>query len=296
MIKILGSGLAGCLAAVMFPKSIIYEPREKTAIHKAVLRFRSDQISKVTGIPFKKVKVYKGIWHNGAPVQLAPKYICRYAMKVSSKITARSIIHQETVDRYIAPDDFHSQILDTMNIVYNTNAQLILENASHHIISTIPLPVTCNLLNITIPVNTMIGSNIYINRFSIVDCDIHMTNYYTGTDTSIYRASIVGDTLITESTFPLLPGDIDNIKASFGIDGIPIKLLLQDFKQSNGKIMEFDTQQRKDIIYKLTKDHNVYSLGRFATWRNIIMDDVYKDIEVIKSIINKSHYDRSIGR
>jgi hypothetical protein len=51
---------------------------------------------------------------------------------------------------------------------------------------------------------------------------------------------------------------------------------------------------RKEFIFKTTVQNNIYSLGRFATWRNLIMDDVYKDIQVIKKLMNQSNYDRVI--
>ena len=43
-------------------------------------------------------------------------------------------------------------------------------------------------------------------------------------------------------------------------------------------------------MHKMTVDHGVYSLGRFATWRNILLDDVVKDIDVIKSMMGQDKY------
>jgi len=293
---IIGSGLAGCLAAALIPGSKIYEPKNETPKHKAVLRFRTDQIGKALGIPFKKVTVHKGIWHNDHPVQLAPKYIVRYARKVSQKITYRSIIHQETVERYIAPYNFHEILLDKAgNITYNYNIPNLLETDFHkYKISTMPIEVLCNLFNIPMKVNTMISEPIYVSRYDIPDCDIHMTNYYTGTNTSIYRASISGNEVIIESSFPINADDINIIKQSFGLDAVYFNYLLFNYEQKNGKITPFDDEVRKNIIFQLTRDHGIYSLGRFATWRNIVLDDVYKDILRIKEWSNQSEYDRVI--
>jgi len=36
--------------------------------------------------------------------------------------------------------------------------------------------------------------------------------------------------------------------------------------------------------------YNVYSLGRYATWRNILLDDVYHDINVIKQLMDSDGY------
>lgn len=297
---IIGAGLSGCLAALMIPGSEIYEPLEKPKVHQALLRFRSDRIGKAVGIPFKKVVVHKGIWHNNTPVQLAPKYIIRYARKVSSAITARSIVNQEPVERWIAPIDFHQQMLNMLDVKSINLSDIIL--AEDHgvvyrivdgpLISTVPM----NVLNDTLGIDNfqceLVSQKIYVSKFGIEDCDIHMTNYYTGTDTPVYRASLSGNELIVESSFPIVRKDMDIIKASFGLDGIPLHFRIENFEQSIGKINPIDEQKRKAHLYRLTRDYNIYSLGRFAIWKNIVMDDVYNDILRIKEWVHKSDYDR----
>ena len=58
---IVGTGLSGLIAAHIWPNANVFElspsPIEQ---HKALLRFRSDVVSQVTGIEFKRVKVRKG--------------------------------------------------------------------------------------------------------------------------------------------------------------------------------------------------------------------------------------------
>ena len=58
---IVGAGLAGCIAAHLFRDKQVFEisEREDMESHKAVLRFRSDELSNILGVPFKKVKVQK---------------------------------------------------------------------------------------------------------------------------------------------------------------------------------------------------------------------------------------------
>lgn len=287
--RIIGAGLSGCLAALMIPGSEIYEPLEKPKVHQALLRFRSDRIGKAVGIPFKKVVVHKGIWHNNTPVQLAPKYIIRYARKVSSAITARSIVNQEPVERWIAPIDFHQQMLNMLNVnPFNG----IYFDEDEVTISTVPM----NVLNANLGIDNfaceLISQKIYVSRFKFEDCDIHLTNYYTGTDTPVYRASLSGNELIVESSFPIVRKDVDIVKASFGLDGIPHFFVRENFEQEIGKINPIDEQKRKAHLYRLTKEYNIYSLGRFAIWKNIVMDDVYNDILRIKEWVNKSDYDR----
>ena len=293
---ILGSGFSACLTAIMIPNCKMLETTDKTPIHNAILRFRTDRISKITGIPFKKVKVYKGIWYNDKEVKLSPRYIAQYARKVSNTITARSIVNQETVDRYIAPSDLYAQMLKLAGEpLYDR--KLVLNKDQEPVISTIPLNVTCFDLGISIKLNTIMSNLIYISKYEISNCDIYMTNYYPESDTGVYRASLSGNELIIESINKILTySDMSMVKKSFGIDTIKPKLIIASFEQHDGKLVPFDDKERKALIYKLTKEYNIYSIGRYAIWKNILLDDVVQDIEVVKRMIYKSEYDRSIGK
>ncbi len=53
---------------------------------------------------------------------------------------------------------------------------------------------------------------------------------------------------------------------------------------------------RKALLHHLTITHGIYSLGRFATWRNILLDDVYEDVFAIRKMIHQSHYDVNLER
>ena len=67
--NIIGAGLTGCLAAYAFKDAVIHEYLKEPRVHKAVLRFRTDEVSKLTGIPFKKVLVHKAVSVSGGFVQ-----------------------------------------------------------------------------------------------------------------------------------------------------------------------------------------------------------------------------------
>jgi hypothetical protein len=293
---ILGSGLSACLAGIMMPDTHLYEPLSETTTHNAVLRFRTDKISKITGIPFKKVKIYKGIWHNDRPVQLAPKYIVRYARKVSESITARSIVNQETEERFIAPSDLHEQMIHLAGGIEEFGTGIRVFNTLSPVISTIPLNVMCKELGLDIKINTMLSNPIYVSRFEIPNCDIHATNYYTGANTPVYRATLSGSELIVESTFDLLIGDdTEIVKQSFGLDALKPIPIVMNYQQHDGKLTPFNDQERKELLFKLTNEFNIYSLGRYAIWKNILLDDVVQDVEVIKKMMYKTNYDKMRG-
>lgn len=285
---ILGAGLSGCIASLMIPGSQVYEPLTKVKKHQGLLRFKNDSISKALGIQFKKVKVYKGIRHNNKFVELSPHYITRYARKVSQHLSHRSICNLETTERFIAPKDFHERLLNIVSPRYN--CKWFDTDAIR--ISTLPINILAQNLNINIP--DLQYQSINISRYKIPNCDMHMTYYFTGANTAVYRASIVEDELIIESTFDITKEDFTEVINAFGLMGIKLEPIVENYVQVYGKISTWCDDERKTILYKLTKEHNIYSLGRFATWKNIQLDDVYNDILRIKEWVNLNEYDKVV--
>jgi hypothetical protein len=103
-------------------------------------------------------------------------------------------------------------------------------------------------------------------------------------------SSITGDLLICEYS-----GEADNnidFFPAFALresQCIPIETTTQRF----GKIAPIDDQWRKKFIFGLSTKNNIFSLGRFGTWRNILLDSVLNDITVIKKLMASTHYDRA---
>ena len=64
---------------------------------------------------------------------------------------------------------------------------------------------------------------------------------------------------------------------------------LESVEQKYGKIAPIDDAVRKQLLFRLTHEHNIYSLGRFATWRNILLDDVVDDITMIKKLLKANN-------
>ena len=62
-------------------------------------------------------------------------------------------------------------------------------------------------------------------------------------------------------------------------------------EQRFGKIEPIADDERKSLLFRITHEHGVYSLGRFATWRNILLDDVVDDIVAIKRLARAAPYE-----
>jgi len=160
-------------------------------------------------------------------------------------------------------------------------------NMKHLLISTAPLPVVLKQLDITAPVEFP-RSSIKVTRWTVPNADVFQTVYFPERCLGVYRASITGDTLIAESVAPLDEADTDQIGNAFGLR-IEDCDLMESVDQKYGKIAAVDDAVRKQLLFRLTHEHNIYSLGRFATWRNILLDDVVDDITMIKKLLKANN-------
>lgn len=300
---IFGAGLSGLIAGVLNQNAQILEPFADNTSHQALLRFRSKQIGEAVGIPFKEIEVYKGIWDKGDQ-PISPHYIIKYSRKVTGTIAYRSIRNTDSELRWIAPLDFQEQLKEICKdrITYAADPDIMREFVAYsteNVISTIPMLVLANMiprasdvfpefekLEMTNPTQP-----IYVNRFKIPGCNVYMTYYYPDLCISLYRASISKNMLIVESMFPLTDHELNIVNESLGISSVELYHEVKDYKQMNGKINPIDEKVRRAFIHQTTIDLNVYSLGRFAVWKNLLLDDVYKDILRIKEFMNKDKYE-----
>ncbi len=298
--NIIGSGMAGLIVGVLNPSAKIYEASDSLpANHQAVLRFREDTISKLTGIPFKKVKVRKDIWLNHRSVQCSPRLANLYSQKVIGKILDRSIWNLDPVERYIAPPDFHNLLADLCVGRINYGWEIKNKNQLDALIeddttiSTMPMWVLAGILGIKFE-SDFTFQEITTSRYKINNCNVHQTVYFPDPEIGLYRATLTGDNLILESNTKMAPIDLMVAREAFGIDLEGFSIISENHRQKYGKISPIDENERKQFITKTTIDHGIYSLGRFATWRNILLDDVVKDVYVIKALAEKGYYEHLI--
>tara|TARA_R110002020_G_scaffold90683_6_gene220857 strand:+ start:15425 stop:16330 length:906 start_codon:yes stop_codon:yes gene_type:complete len=294
--KIYGAGLAGLLAGCHFQRATIYEAGDKlNQSHKAVLRFRSNEVGESVGIDFDKVKVHKGIW-DGDFVEPNIRYANWYSEKVIGRLADRSIWNLETVERFIAPEDFLLELAEKCEGRVKWNHKVTpeeMKDSSVPAISTIPMMVTGEMLGIkqvALHWPEFNSAPIVVERFRIKDANVYQTIYYPSPATSLYRASITKDLLIAEY---IDEPDEYNFFQSFGISRNDC-VKIEKSNQRHGKIAPINDDWRKSFIYDLSINHNIYSLGRFGTWRNLLLDDVLKDINVLKKLMkNNIKYERA---
>lgn len=308
---IVGAGLAGLIAACHFKDAVIIDAASgPMATHQALLRFRTTAVSELTGIPFKQVTVQKAIsGPDGLKTTCSIKDSNEYAYKVSGGVTGRSINNLEPVVRYIAPDDFYERLIGRhhQRISWGVplTADLLSTTWKAEIISTAPMPV--NLTAAGIAHGTTLGSfskaaiNVWRCKLKCPS-DVYQTIYFPQSDRLVFRASITGDTLIVESLAGLpdnrvSTGQVDyqGVWEAFGLRRDQLATDTINLKsQPFGKIVDMPKADREALMHELTNAHGIFSLGRFATWRNILLDDVVDDIESISRLISASEYSRKL--
>ena len=138
------------------------------------------------------------------------------------------------------------------------------------------------------------NQGIIVDRYRVLNADVFQTIYYPSPNMATYRASITGDLLIIERTRAMTQMEFIDVLGSFGLGNIDVSLIEQDHTQRFGKIRPIDDATRRNAIFSLTQDHGIYSLGRFAVWRNVLLDDVVSDAAVIKRLIAGGNYSASL--
>lgn len=295
---ILGAGLSGLIAAAVNPQAKVFEASSKDRqSHRAVLRFRTSAVGDAVGIPFRKIRVYKNISVDGKFYEPNIQLSNWYSHKVANGYFDRSIWKTEAVERYIAPEDFILRLIEQVGdrVEWETPVESLPDH--HPIISTIPMNIMLKLAGVEVQEGVLFKfSPIRVQRFRVKGADVFQTIYFPAPSTSVYRASITGDLLIVESVDDMqaMSSELTEVLDAFGLVDDDIEVIDKNHKQSYGKIAPIDEPFRRFVVETLSHKHGIYSLGRFATWRNILLDDVLQDLNVIKKMVNADSYTRKL--
>lgn len=292
MNTIIGAGLAGLIAAHAWPTARVLEANDQPrASHKALLRFRTEAVSRLTGVEFRRVSVRKGLWAEGRFQDPNIRWANCYAQKVlghNNLRGERSVWNLDPVERFIAPDDLYWQLIESVGSRISWNTPVAFDDLKEPVVSTAPMPLPVSALLPDVQLEFP-RSGIVVHRFVIKGADVFQTVYFPEPHLSVYRASITGNLLIVESkSNAFADEDEDAVNAAFGLYREQAEMIEQ-VQQKYGKIAPIDEALRKQILFKLTHDHKIYSLGRFATWRNILLDDVVDDIAAIKRLMKANN-------
>ena len=301
---IFGAGLAGLIAARMLADQHPVVMERQASLpnnHHALLRFRSQEVALATNTVFQKVGVIKTVHGLGDPVRDA----IAYSIKVTGKLKARSILDCDPVERYIAPPDLISRLAATADIHYGIDFQQwssALVRPHGPLISTLPMPYMMAQFNWPDrpSFSKQRGWTLKAEIDPALEPSLSCTVYDATASQPYYRASITNGTIMFEGTgeapYMREGGDEETLElarkwaqVSFGLSPCCIVSASQHVSDYQ-KIVELngrDLESAKRFMMWLTSEHNIYSLGRFATWRpKLLLDDIPNDVRVINRLIN----------
>lgn len=312
---IVGAGMAGLLAGHILRRHrpLIVEAQESLPNnHAALLRFKTPKVSEATGIPFLKVYVRKAVMTSkGLSDRPSLADNNEYSIKVTGEALDRSVLDLSPGERYIAPEDFISQMESNLNIQFGykwnpTRDEFdINQPEDGTIISTVPMPTLMKMVEWP-AIPEFKHKRIWTVTAYVEDppASLYQTIYYPDRRRDYYRASLTGNRLsleyIQSVEREIAQMDVMKVLDDFGIyhpkwNMKPLIHYHEEYikAQFYGKLLPIDEMERKAFIIGMTDKYDIWSLGRFATWRQILLDDVVDDVKFIDRVVTqKDQYHR----
>ena len=288
---IVGAGMAGLLAANMLRKHgpvVLERSPDLPNNHSAVLRFRTNVVSEVLGIPFRRVTMMKTTlpWMN--PVADAMAYAKKNLGKYESDRSISRTV--ESAERWVAPPDLIARMAESIDIRFGEDYRF--NEGRPKVISTVPMPALMKAIGYDRRIKIAFRSTAGINAIARVDdCDAFVTINVPHPMLPYSRVSVTGDILIVE--YPLRDQREEDetfykdrlFEAAdlLGINGADIGEVKVKYQQYQ-KIAPIDDVERKNFIHYASSVKGVaWQLGRFATWRpGLLLDDLIKDVRLIE--------------
>jgi len=309
---IIGAGLSGLIAGALVPEAQLFEAASSLPHnHKALLRFRSPEVGKALGIEMREVTVRKGVVTEDWTVknEATVRDLNEYAFKVAGRLTDRSIGDLRPGQRWIAPDNLVELLeercagrINYSHMLVGVHADCCMFDVNEEergvsrdgpLVSTAPMRVNLAACGIEHEVKFQ-HSAIRVRRFRVPKAEVYQTLYFPSPLTNIYRASMTGDLLIVEYLDIALGGvsqsDLLHVCDCFGLPRT-VHPLDDTHRQPYGKIDPLPAEQRRALLLEMTVRCGLFSLGRFATWRNILLDDVLTDLRHIQTMAKYGAYD-----
>ena len=297
---VIGAGLAGLFASAVLQHDcleVLERQPEVPNNHHAILRFRTGVFGDAVNIPFNKVPVLKSY------VPFVGNIVgdsISYSLKTNGSATLRSSISADgkVVDRYIAPTDLVNQLVRRVGnkVAFEYAFGTSDLGSDRKYISTMPMPVLMDILGYEDrPKFESVAG--YVVTAKLTNCSVYATLYLPDPHDRCYRVSITGDQFIAEYVDPPMgtaANEIRRLSRYFGLNNlVDIADEPMVHMQRYAKILPINERQRKTFMAWATDEHNIYSFGRFATWRpSLQLDDLVNDLKRIQEFARSGPYER----
>lgn len=292
---VVGAGMSGLLAAHYFrsrPGGVTVLERQPGPAdnHGALLRFRTDAVMRITGAPLKPVQVQKAIMEEDGTLTgtCTLLHANSYSYKVTGRAEPRSIISLEPGVRWVAAPDFLERMRQGVSVIYDCDlpADEYARNASGHdgLISTAPLPAVLNELKVEHSPAEFRSQAITTVRVPLADVELYQTVYCPSVAHEPYRVSFAGSDMLMEyvGEGPQEPQQSWAYFCERILGFVPYVTADSTSKtQWHGKIVALPKARRRELIAQVTDRSGAYMLGRFGTWRQLLLDELVPDLKAI---------------
>ena len=309
---VVGAGLSGLIAANLLKSRgydiEVYEIQSTLPDnHQAVLRFRSPALGEALGIPFKRVRAILCIapsrnpFDNPLGASLAYSYATTGVRRTDRSIT-RLLDGPQVVERWVAPLDFRGILLERIKDRVMFDCCWLPTKYSDEdqpIISTVPMSSLYKMVKKNIPFDPpdfQAGEYLVIST-NVAGLDAYgsMYNSNPSTHNPWTRVSITGSRVTMEVSMVWSQVGISSRTGTLFRDILEDMFNLNiDYKKSSpvihhsktDRILPIPDRFRKAFIMYMTDKHDVYSVGRFATWRpGMLLDEIIQDTNIVASMI-----------
>lgn len=296
-VVIIGAGVAGTIAssATSAYSPSVLERKSKADLfqdHHAVLRIRDPRTALLLGCDIKPIRIKKEIFYDGRLHNECTIVMNNlYSLKTSESIGTKSIMEAGMHERFI----LEGSVAGPSNASYECTLEGVEKGilrtdrdvtvSYNYCISTIPLPTMARIAGLVFDATKFRTNPIVVwQAESKVASDVHQTIYFPELEFKTYRATLEGRRFVLEATDIPSSDEINHVLLQFGL-GLDEMKERDLVVQQNGKLVPADDQLRRSLIYQLTDRFNVFSLGRYAIWKPLRIDDLVDDIERIKRMM-----------
>lgn len=303
-IAIIGAGLSGVMAYKFFKEMDYVEsikvfeksPAESFLTnHSAILRVKTLDVINILKCRYSEIKIEKNYFYDDclSPVPTI-KSKNEYSRKVTGEIHERSIgMENENRTRYLI--ELSSIKVDLYDFCFSTDF-FSQQEKFDVIISTIPMPDLLLKKKISLDEEFCLKAVATINAKSSVKINTNQTIYVSDPEYSCYRISIQQNQAVIAEFADLDPeisyGEFNSLIELFALQEKDMSEIKHNVL-SYGKIIPINSDYRKHLIMKLSEEYSIYSLGRFAIWKNSVgADDVAKDIRKIETMLRINKWER----
>ena len=319
---ILGAGWAGMIAAEFWPTAEIYEhdpcAATLTGTTGAFIRCRTPSAAMVLRAPSRPVTVHRAVatvtWDTHTDVQ--PLDAALYARKTApaGALSTRSIhkccaapAGSDNCRYLLLPDDLVAarQRAD-IRVRYGVTSGDVAEvlcgaTPAVPVVSTLPLDLTLRHLGADFRApprpgrTTARGGFVLETELRACDVDFCWTVYVPSSNTEISRITITGGRAIVEFMPP--EGGVEY--GTDSIEAFAAHALFQLFNVMPEDIVQWNWHRAHkiaatpeyvawahEVVYRLSVERGIYSLGRAATGRRgVTVDDLPQDCRVINKLL-----------